>query len=127
MYTLTQAKDLVINQGYAICNDDTVEKLNEVLKFCFPYDISTENIDSSWKYYFQDSDTDFSDMWFCCNIWHSSSINLSEIELPIKSVLIPANSLQAGDTLTIEMVIELRKQYPNNLDFGDAFDKLLNN
>ncbi len=33
MYTLTQAKDLVINQGYAIKNDDTVEKLNEVISY----------------------------------------------------------------------------------------------
>ena len=113
MYTLTQAKDLVINQGYAIKNDDTVDKLKKVLRFCFPDDISTENIDSSWKYYFQDSDTDFSDMWFCGNIWRGNSINLSEIELPKQ--------------ITIEMVIELRKQYPNNLEFGDAFDKLLNN
>jgi len=32
-YTLTQAKDLVINQGYAIKNDDSVEKLNEVMSY----------------------------------------------------------------------------------------------
>jgi len=113
MYTLTQAKDLVINQGYAIKNNDTVDKLKEVLKFCFPDDISTGNIDSSWKYYFQDSDTDFSDMWFCGNIWHGNSINLSEIELPKQ--------------ITIEMVIELTNKYTNDMILGSELRKLLNN
>ncbi len=113
MYTLTQAKDFVINQGYAIKNDDSVEKLKKVLRFCFPDDISTENIDSSWKYYFQDSDTDFSDMWFCGNIWRGNSINLSEIELPKQ--------------ITIEMVIELTKKHTNDMDLGSELRKLLNN
>ncbi len=100
-YTLTQAKDLVINQGYAIKNDDTVEKLNEVISYI--EEINTD-LSGIWEYYIFDCWT---------NDWHSNSINLSEIELPKQ--------------ITIEMVIELRKQYPNNLDFGDAFDKLLNN
>ena len=111
MYTLTQAKDLVINQGYAIKNDDSVEKLREVIKLVFSKDEDIPYGDEI--YYFQDSDTDFSDMWCCGNICRGNSINLSEIELPKQ--------------ITIEMVIELRKQYPNNLEFGDAFDKLLNN
>ena len=101
MYTLTQAKDLVINQGYAICNDDTVDKLNEVMGYI---EDDTTNFEGLYTYY-------SIDCWI--NEWHGNSINLSEIELPKQ--------------ITIEMVIELRKQHPNNLDFGDAFDKLLNN
>ncbi len=107
-YTLTQAKDIVINQGYAIKNDDTVEKLREVLKFCFPK--CWFEAQGGAKYYEKWDDTNnFNGLLE----WHGNSINLSEIELPKQ--------------ITIEMVIELRKQYPNNLEFGDAFDKLLNN
>ena len=119
-YTLTQAKDLVLNQGYAICNDDTVEKLREVIKLVFSKDEDIPYGDEI--YYFN-----YNDSWTGYCRFDGKSINLSEIELPIKSVLIPANSLQLGGALTIEMIIALRKQYPNNLDFGDAFDKLLNN
>jgi len=104
---LSEVKDLVINQGYAICNDDTVEKLNEVLKFCFPED--SFRVNKNYKYYFRDEDCNSFICWLMDDNFDGNSINLSEIELPIKSVLIPANSLQAGDTLTIEMVIELRK------------------
>jgi len=109
MYTLTQAKDLVINQGYAICNDDTVEKLNEVLKFCFPDDSLRSN--GIGIYYYKSKA--FNWAWAYNGETNLTIINLSEIELPKQ--------------ITIEMVIELRKQYPNNLEFGDAFDKLLNN
>ncbi len=101
MYTLTQAKDIVINQGYAIKNDDTVDKLNEVFSY-----IREDKLKffGSLKYY---------SLNWCDDECLGNSINLSEIELPKK--------------ITIEMVIELRKQHPNNLEFGDAFDKLLNN
>ncbi len=100
-YTLTQAKDLVINQGYAIRNDDTVDKLNEVFSY-----IREDKLKffGNLKYY---------SLNWCDDECLGNSINLSEIELPKQ--------------ITIEMVIELRKQHPNNLDFGDAFDKLLNN
>ena len=101
MYTLTQAKDLVINQGYAIKNDDSVEKLNEVFSYIEEKDVGYIGL---FRYYSLND---------CDNIHNGDSINLSEIELPKQ--------------ITIEMVIELRKQYPNNLEFGDAFDKLLNN
>jgi len=100
-YTLTQAKDLVINQGYSICNDDSIEKLNEVFSYIEEKDVEYIGL---FKYYSLND---------CDNIHNGNSINLSEIEIPKQ--------------ITIEMVIELRKQYPNNLDFGDAFDKLLNN
>ena len=98
---LSEVKDFVINQGYAIKNDDSVEKLNEVMGYI---EDDTTNFEGLYTYYSIDCWTDE---------WHGNSINLSEIELPKQ--------------ITIEMVIELRKQYPNNLDFGDAFDKLLNN
>ena len=109
-YTLTQAKALVINQGYAIKNDDSVEKLRKVLRFCFPCDTDTTKGNS--KYYVV---AEYDKLqWDGLNEKNfSNSINLSEIELPKQ--------------ITIEMVIDLRKQYPNNLEFGDAFDKLLNN
>jgi len=99
MYTLTQAKDLVLNQGYAICNDDTVDKLNEIFSY-----IREDKIKffGCLKYY---------SLNWCDDECLGNSINLSEIELPKQ--------------ITIEMVIELRKQYPNNLDFGDAFDILV--
>ena len=100
-YTLTQAKDLVINQGYAIKNDDSVDKLNEVMSYIEEKDVVYIGL---FRYYSLND---------CDNIHNGDSINLSEIELPKQ--------------ITIEMVIELRKQYPNNLEFGDAFDKLLNN
>ena len=100
-YTLTQAKDLVKNQGYAIKNDDSVDKLNEVMSYIEEKDVGYIGL---FRYYSLND---------CDNIHNGDSINLSEIELPKQ--------------ITIEMVIELRKQYPNNLDFGDAFDKLLNN
>ena len=115
MYTLTQAKDFVINQGYAICNDDTVEKLNEVFTYIKEYKIK---FFGSLKYY---------SLNWCDDECLGNSINLSEIELPIKSVLIPANSLQAGDTLTIEMVIELTKKHTNDMELGSELRKLLNN
>lgn len=101
MYTLTQAKDLVINQGYAIKNDDSVDKLNEVMSYIEEKDVGYIGL---FRYYSLND---------CDNIHNGDSINLSEIELPKQ--------------ITIEMVIELRKQYPNNLEFGGAFDKLLNN
>jgi len=104
MYTLTQAKDLVLNQGYAICNDNSVEKLREVIKFVFPKDEDIPYGDEI--YYFN-----YNDSWTSYCRFDGNSINLSEIELPKQ--------------ITIEMVIELRKQYPNNLDFGDAFDILV--
>lgn len=100
-YTITQAKDLVINQGYAIKNDDSVDKLNEVMSYIEEKDVGYIGL---FRYYSLND---------CDNIHNGDSINLSEIELPKQ--------------ITIEMVIELRKQYPNNLEFGDAFDKLLNN
>jgi len=99
MYTLTQAKDLVINQGYAIKNDDSVEKLNEVFSYIKEYKIK---FFGSLKYY---------SLNWCDDECLGNSINLSEIEL--------------HKQITIEMVIELRKQYPNNLEFGDAFDILV--
>ena len=111
MYTLTQAKDLVINQGYAIKNDDSVEKLREVIKLVFSKDEDIPYGDEI--YYFQDSDTDFSDMWCCGNICRGNSINLSEIELPKK--------------ITIEMVIELTKKHTNDMELGSELRKLLNN
>jgi len=100
-YTLTQAKDLVINQGYAIKNDDSVEKLNEVFSYIKN---NTTNFKKLYTYH---------NIYYWTDEWHGNSIKLSEIEIPKQ--------------ITIEMVIELRNQYPNNLDFGDAFDKLLNN
>ena len=109
MYTLTQAKDLVLNQGYAIRNDDSVEKLREVIKLVFSKDEDIPYGDEI--YYFQDSDTDFSDMWCCGNIWRGNSINLSEIELPKK--------------ITIEMVIELTKKHTNDMELGSELRKLL--
>jgi len=111
MYTLTQAKDLVLNQGYAIRNDDSVEKLREVLKFYFPQGGLLKS-EEKYKFFFRHDGLDI-DLFLISREWHGNSINLSEIELPKQ--------------ITIEMVIELRKQYPNNLEFGDAFDKLLNN
>ena len=101
MYTLTQVKDLVINQGYAIKNDDSVDKLNEVMSYIEEKDVGYIGL---FRYYSLND---------CDNIHNGDSIYLSEIELPKQ--------------ITIEMVIELRKQYPNNLEFGGAFDKLLNN
>ena len=102
-YTLTQAKDLVINQGYAICNDDSVEKLREVIKLVFSKDEDIPYGDET--YYFNDNES-----WAGDCMFDGNSINLSKIELPKK--------------ITIEMVIELRKQYPNNLEFGDKLDVL---
>ncbi len=109
MYTLTQVKDLVINQGYAIRNDDSVNKLREVLKFCFPKEMVTSS--GSNKYYFKDDwlSTD----WDYRNIYNDNSINLSEIEIPKQ--------------ITIEMVIELTKKYTNDMDLGSELRKLLNN
>mgnify|MGYP001361964300 CR=1 FL=1 len=98
MYTLTQAKDLVINQGYAIKNDDSVDKLNEVMSYIEEKDVGYIGL---FRYYSLND---------CDNIHNGDSINLSEIELPKQ--------------ITIEMVIELRKQYPNNLEFGDKLDVL---
>jgi len=98
MYTLTQAKDLVKNQGYAIKNDDSVDKLNEVMSYIEEKDVGYIGL---FRYYSLND---------CDNIHNGNSINLSEIELPKQ--------------ITIEMVIELRKQYPNNLEFGDKLDVL---
>jgi len=101
MYTLTQAKDLVINQGYAICNDDTVEKLNEVMSYIEEKDVGYIGL---FRYYSLND---------CDNIHNGDSINLSEIELPKQ--------------ITIEMVIELTKKHTNDMELGSELRKLLNN
>ena len=97
---LSEAKDLVINKGYAIKNDDTVEKLNEVFSY-----IKEDKIHffGSLKYYLLN---------WCDDEWHGNSINLSEIEL---------------DKITIEMVIELTKKHTNDMELGSELRKLLNN
>jgi len=100
-YTLTQAKDLVINQGYAICNDDTVDKLNEVFSYIKEYKIK---FFGSLKYY---------SLNWCDDVCLGNSINLSEIELPKQ--------------ITIEMVIELTKKHTNDMELGSELRKLLNN
>ena len=100
-YTLTQAKDLVINQGYAICNDDSVEKLNEVMSYIKEY-----------KFIFFGSLKYYSLNW-CDDECLGNSINLSEIELPKQ--------------ITIEMVIELTKKHTNDMELGSELRKLLNN
>ena len=101
MYTLTQAKDLVINQGYAIRNDDSVDKLNEVFSY-----IREDKIKffGSLKYY---------SLNWCDDECLGNSINLSEIELPKQ--------------ITIEMVIELTKKHTNDMELGSELRKLLNN
>ena len=100
-YTITQAKDLVINQGYAIKNDDTVEKLNEFFSY-----IREDKFKffGSLKYY---------SLNWCDDECLGNSINLSEIELPKQ--------------ITIEIVIELTKKYTNDMDLGSELRKLLNN
>ena len=106
---LSEVKDLVINKGYAIKNDDTVEKLNEVLKYVFPEDDHTT--EGSFKYYIQD----IYDIK-CWSFEHSfidNPINLSEIELHNK--------------ITLEMVVELTKKYTNDMELGSELRKLLNN
>ncbi len=109
---LSEVKDLVINKGYAIKNDDTVDKLNEVLKLVFTDEENIEELYSIKKYFYRHKGLELN-LFLITDEWHGNSINLSEIELPNK--------------ITLEMVVDLRKQYPNNLEFGDAFDKLLNN
>ena len=110
-YTLTQAKDLVINQGYAIKNDDSAEKLREVLKFCFPED--SFRVYKNYKYYFRDEDCNSFICWLMDDNFDGNSINLSEIEIPKQ--------------ITIEMVIELTKKYTNDMELGSELRKLLNN
>ena len=105
-YTLTQAKDLVINQGYAICNDDSVNKLREVIKLVFSKDEDIPYGDET--YYFNDNES-----WAGDCMFDGNSINLSKIELPKK--------------ITIEMVIELTKKHTNDMDLGSELRKLLNN
>ena len=109
MYTLTQAKDLVINQGYAIKNDDSVEKLKEVLKFCFPDDSLRSN--GNGIYYYKSKA--FNWAWAYNGETNLTIINLSEIELPKQ--------------ITIEMVIELTKKHTNDMNLGSELRKLLNN
>ena len=100
-YTLTQAKDLVKNQGYAIKNDDSVDKLNEVMSYIEEKDVGYIGL---FRYYSLND---------CDNIHNGNSINLSEIELPKQ--------------ITIEMVIELTKKYTNDMILGSELRKLLNN
>ena len=104
-YTLTQAKDLVINQGYAIKNDDSVEKLNEVFSYIEEKDVGYIGL---FRYYSLND---------CDNIHNGDSINLSEIEIP----------KQIPKQITIEMVIELTKKHTNDMDLGSELRKLLNN
>ena len=110
---LHEVKDLVKNQGYAIHNDDTVEKLREVLKFCFPKDTSISN--GVYQYYFihEEIKTD----WNCFRFFKGNSINLSEIEL--ETVI--------DNKITLEMVVDLTKKYTNDMELGSELRKLLNN
>ena len=109
---LSEAKDLVINQGYAIKNDDTVEKLNEVLKLVFTDEENIEELYSRKKYFYRHKGLELN-LFLITDKWHCNSINLSEIELHNK--------------ITLEMVVDLTKKYTNDMELGSELRKLLNN
>ncbi len=98
---LSEVKDLVINQGYAIHNDDTVEKLNEVFSY-----IKERKLDLKGFCKYYNSNCAF-------DIFEGNSINISEIELPNK--------------ITLEMVVDLTKKHTNDMMLGSELRKLLNN
>jgi len=111
-YTLTQAKDLVLNQGYAIKNNDKVEKMREVIKLVFTDDKDNAELYSRKKYFYRHKGLELK-LFLITDQWHGNSINLSEIELPKQ--------------ITIEMVIELTKKHTNDMILGSELRKLLNN
>ncbi len=104
---ISKVKELVLKNELAIENDSTIQKLKKVLKYCFPDDSSNPSGDR--KYYFN-YENELGE-WFFSDLTELKSIKLSEIEL------IPSFK---------DQVIELRKQFPNDFDFGGAVNKLLN-
>ena len=111
---INQLKHEVLNENVAIEYDNgDLEKLKKVLEFIFPKDTSTQNINPNWKYYYRDLDLVFHNMWMCHNHFNGKSIPLSQITFDKK--------------ITLNDVIELRKKFPNNMMFGDEFDKLIKN
>ena len=104
---ISKVKELVLANELAIENDSTRDKLKKVLKYCFPDDKATPS--GNKKYYFK-FESELGE-WFFSDSTELKSIKLSEIEL------IPSFK---------DQVIELRKQYPNDFDFGWAVNRLLN-
>lgn len=103
---IQKVKELVLSNKLAIENDSTVEKLNEVLKYCFPDYGLPYNTD--WVYYFNDY-LKKGEWWFG-QTTPLPTIKLSEITFNIFK----------------DQVIELRKQYPNDIEFGGEVSKILN-
>ena len=103
---ISKVKELVLANELAIENDSTVEKLNEVLRYCFPYD---EPSYGDEIFYMREDK--FLTQWYADSTTKLPTIKVSEIELH-KSFK--------------DQVIELRKQYPNDFEFGGAVSKLLN-
>lgn len=103
---IQEVKQKVLNEGWAIENDvEDVEKLRRILKFIFPFD--TCNTEGSFKYYV--GTTDF---------WTYEKDSKNSIRL---------SSITFDEQPTVNDLIELRRKYPNNMEFGDEFDKLTNN
>ena len=107
---INQLKHEVLNNNVAIEYDNgDLEKLRKVLRYIFPMDkYKTAGIN---KYYLKASYYDFK--WMSRHFFNGKSIPLSQITF--------------DKEITLNDVIELRKKFPNNMMFGDEFDKLIKN
>lgn len=99
---ISKVKELVLKNELAIENDSTVEKLNEVLKYCFG-----ENKNSYGRFPIYYKGEKYYEYGHYTEL---PTIKVSEIIF---------ESFK-------DQVIELRKQFPNDFDFGGAVNKLLN-
>ena len=107
--TIQQAKHEVLNNNTAIEYDNgNIEMLRKVLIYVFPNDGDSFTVNGFYKYYWADETDE----------WNAACSKKQFKSIPISSITF--------DELTVESLIEFRKEFPNNLEFGDAFDKLIN-
>lgn len=125
---INQLKNEVLYNNTAIEYDNgDLEKLRKVLKFVFPYVINNKPNGTGLFYYKR---LDYPKFWACDNTFKGNSIRLSEITFDNEDIWkdLENSGLDKPFKLlpTLNDVIELRKQFPNNMEFADKFDELLN-
>ena len=123
---IEKVKHEVLNNNFAIEYDNkNLEKLRKVLKYIFPDDTDLTN--GIEKFYYKSS-YDACE-WTCWHEFNGNSIPLSKITFDKEDIWedLENSGLDKPFKLvtTLNDVIELRKKFPNNMEFADKFDELI--
>ena len=121
---IEKVKHEVLKNNFAIEYDKgDLEKLRKVLEYIFPKDKTI--IEYPQKYYFKYTDKE----WFVGRYFNGNSIPLSKITFDKEDIWedLENSGLDKPFKLvtTLNDVIELRRQYPNDWDFAQKFDELI--